>query len=79
MKELIKENLNSKERWCNNNHITITRSDILKENNKMFIQVSIIDNRKDYITNTIIYGENSKEILEKYKTLKEKYLKGENK
>ena len=75
----MKENLNSKERWSNNNHITITRSDILKENNKMFIQVSIIDNRKDYIANTIIYGENSKEILEKYNSLKEKYFKGENK
>ena len=53
--------------------VIVTRSDILKENNKLFIQVSITDNQKEYLTNMIVYGENPEEILEKYHKIKQKY------
>lgn len=56
----------------------ITRSEILKENNKLFIQVSIIDNEKKKVEGKIIYGKNIGEILDKYEELKSK-VKGETK
>ena len=46
------------------------RSEILKENNKYFIQVTIIDNEKDIIENKIIYGQNKEEVINKYEKMK---------
>lgn len=54
----------------------IRRSNILKENNKLFIQVSISDNEKESVEDKIIYGKNIEEILNKYEELKIK-VKGE--
>lgn len=49
-----------------------TRSEILKENNKYFIQVTIINNENSTTENNIIYGKTKEEIINKYNKMKER-------
>lgn len=54
------------------------RSEILKENNKYFIQVTIIDNENNTIEHNIIYGKTKEEIINKYNKMKERRKNGAN-